>query len=337
MRYVALGVGLFAALTLIACSREPLSTELSAVPQASEEPIPLPDPGEPLEDLCPSCAGIFTGYSEDDCYLNPERWDVDADGVFDACENGHAQHFAPMFVFARDCNWDNSLGRMGGEYFYAVERKSKFSSRTERWEDVMRFAYLPAYYRDCGSADDLGIDDPHSGDSEFVIIDIYFDGGSNHWLTDAIFLSAHCPSGDCKWYVPLSFRWVDDEALGAPIVWVSQHKHANYPSRAKCNSGAVFGFDTCAANSFYVRFPAAYTQQNIGSWHHPNRDCAGPFSSSPLADAGAVECMWSWEPQVFPALPPLQRFNGWQDNIWGEPPPPYGQILQQYVGINPPR
>src|SRR5688500_17774773 len=67
--------------------------------------------------------------------------DSDEDDISDACEIAFAQAFAPDFVAAKSaCNWDDSVenGRLGGGYFFAVQRVD--SSTT-------RIAYLPAFYQ----------------------------------------------------------------------------------------------------------------------------------------------------------------------------------------------
>jgi hypothetical protein len=225
---------------------------------------------------------------------------------------------------------------MGGEYYYAVE--ARVDDQHVPWRWVLQVAYLMAYYWDCGSGTSTPydwFDNPHTGDSEFAIIDVSYDTVSHHWRTEDVFLSAHCGSsiagGNCKWWSPPDFAfWVDQRVLGAPYVWVSMGKHGNYPTEGVCE-GAVFGLEHCEYGAAH-RFPVAYVQQNIGSRAHPFRDCDVPFSASTMADHSLVECMWSYRPNS--DEPPLGRFNGWQLVVTGGlAPTPYGEILWDKAGF----
>lgn len=91
------------------------------------------------QDLCPTCDGLFLGWGNVHCYQTP-FWDPDNDGVDNACENALAAAFAPELIFTVDCDWDYGLNRMGGEYYFAAQIKSKAVGV------VVRIAFLPAYY-----------------------------------------------------------------------------------------------------------------------------------------------------------------------------------------------
>lgn len=309
----------------------------------------------PLSDPDPSAPGIFTGWSESSCFhISRSTEDLDFDGVNDSCERANARAFRPMLVFSsKDCDWDHGLGRMGGEYFYAVQRKEKFDPATNGLKTVLRIAYLPAYYWDCGNASSIepisSFDPSHSGDSEFIIIDLVYDASvwAHHWLTDAVFLSSHCGTSNdekCRWWGPTAFSfWVDDKVLGAPFVWVSLGKHANYPSEKECDDQPA---EECILD-ILQRFPVDLVQQNIGSRAYPfpwleGGDCRGPFSTSSIPDAGETECFWTWEEPSCVANPfgdpvrcntPAQTFRGWQREDEGARPMPYGQILEQFAGF----
>lgn len=232
-------------------------------------------------------------------------------------------------IFTVDCDWDYGIGRMGGEYYFAVERKPSNPGF------VVRIAYLPAYYWDCGvpaqriSLCHLSAScDPHTGDSEFIIVDVRYDPSSNHWVTQTSFLSAHCltsADGDCRWWDRASFQWVDAKRYGAPVVWVAERKHANYYSLGQCQTGGFAGFDTCEFNSAGHRFPIVYTQQNIGSRATPLRDCAPPFWSSQLTNPQAIECMWNTTQR--------SRFDGWQGFSSGAPAQLYGNLLSTFAAF----
>lgn len=178
------------------------------MPEAARRAAPLSGPivlSEicDTEDLCPTCDGLFNGWGDVHCYLTP-FWDPDNDGVDNGCENALAATFAPQMIFTVDCDWDYGIGRMGGEYYFAVERKPSSPGF------LVRIAYLPAYYRDCGvPAQRISLChlfascNPHTGDSEFMIVDVKYEPSSNHWVTQTVFLSAHCltsADGDCRWW-----------------------------------------------------------------------------------------------------------------------------------------
>ncbi len=300
-----------------------------------------------LEDVDPSAAGLFTTWSEEMC-LGPSPYtpgafvDDDLDGVHDYCEAAAAAAFAPTLIFSsHDCSWDNGLGRMGGEYFYAVESKLKTNPSTQEQYQVLRVAYLPAYYWDCGNASSVPLaswfDPVHSGDSELILVDASYDSTSHHWVTDAVFLSAHCGTmfdQFCVWYPPSGVHsWVDARSLGAAYIWVSRNKHANYMTEGQCDTAIVVGgipLEDCEFDT-PMRFPVSYVQQNIGSRVAPFRNCDPPFSSSSMVSPSETECMWSYHPNA--TTGPLGRFNGWQVPETGPRATPYGTLLASHAGL----
>jgi len=273
----------------------------------------------PDEDPNPKTPGIWLyGWDQAACFKT--FWDPDADGVNNACENALAVAFAPALIMAHDCDWDYTPGldRMGGEYYFAVQQSPG------QVYGQLRIAYLPAYYLDCGVRHDflsgctaiggLGIGwcEGHSGDSEFILVDVSYDVLSSHWVTDHVFLSAHCGEPvtgyNCQWYSTASFQWRDGHRQGAPKVWVAEGKHSDYRTQDMCNSGAL-GMDECSYNTAEQVFPIVYGQQNVGSRSVPLRDCGPAFSGSPETSSGGYECTWT---KPFP----YDRFNGWQ---WERP------------------
>lgn len=149
---------------------EPSSFIGQVCPNSSESNC---DMDEPFTDPCPTCDGVFiTSYSPESCYANAGN-DPDSDDLDNACEYNLATAFAPQLIVQRGCNYDYTVSpaRMGGEYFYAVQG---------RQGGGVRIAYLPAYYRDCGAVvspcqyEPFGFCDGHTGDSEFVFIDISY-------------------------------------------------------------------------------------------------------------------------------------------------------------------
>ena len=220
------------------------------------------------------------------------------------CAFQFASRFAPVLaVRSAGCNWDQTHQRLGGGYFFTAQRV----------DSIVRIAYLPAYFRDCGwqgvkcwlPAVDCA---PHVGDSEFIVIDLIGDSAST-WRVAAIFLSAHCfgrHDSKCRWYRGADldrFTWHD----ATVEVWVAEGRHANYPSRKACDKG-IYSIDTCDRHDARYRFPIAQ-DRNIGTRDRPAR-VAGCYSGGDIAstwvDREAVECFWRPGP-----------FRGWRTNVPG--------------------
>lgn len=215
-----------------------------------------------------------------------------------ACRAALAERFAPTLIVAPGgCNWDTSTRRLGGGYFFAVERL----------DTVVRIAYLPAYFMDCGWRGPKcwlpGVDcSPHAGDSEFIAVDVFADS-VNGWRVVGVFLSAHCfgrSSSNCRWYRGkelATFGWQGS----SPEVWVADGRNANYPSRTACDRGH-HNIDTCDRNTARYRIPID-SARDIGSRSSPARDggCyAGSELATPVGEPRAVECFWRDQP-----------FRGW--------------------------
>ncbi len=236
----------------------------------------------------PAAEGLLVpGWNPFRCFDAPARskWDPDGDTMDNACEDALAAAFAPGLWVAGDCNYDPGVGRQGGEYYYGVQPYAPLQAR-------VRLVYLPAYYWDCGSPTEGGqpLGDGHDGDSEFFIVDVQFNDTTRHWVTQQIFLSAHCgtpTSQRCMWYpdpttttvtptgTAQPFSWVDGKVRGAPVIWVAEGKHSNYSTREDCDAGGLAGSDTCDQNDRFYRFPVRFTQQNIWSRAIPQQACVG--------------------------------------------------------------
>jgi hypothetical protein len=120
-------------------------------------------------------------------------------------------------------------------------------------------------------------------------------------------------------------EWDGQQERGAPVVYVSEGRQANYASRVKCGRGH-FLLDTCGKNSTRYRFPIVRAAQNIGSRSSPLGSREGCVDarhagwSSTMPKAGAIECLWSARSQ----------FHGWQDST-GPGATPYGRYLVEVV------
>ena len=231
-----------------------------------------------------------------------ESVDSDRDGLSDSCELALARAFSPSLVVrSGGCNWSAENTRLAGGYYFAVQPV----------DSLVRIAYLPAYFRDCGWA---GIKcwlpwldcSPHNGDSEFIVVETRRDALTSHWNASRVFLSAHCfgrSTGSCRWYnsSERGLEW----SGSSPVIWVAEGRNANYPSRERCDEGH-HSVDTCDHNDTRYPFPVD-PARNLGSRAFP-MTVDGCVTGAELraigVDASSVECMWRAK------LP----FRGWQSD-----------------------
>ena len=269
------------------------------------------------------------GHTVEECAANAGLPDHDGDGLSDLCEAALARSFAPeLLADPEDCALPRDGTRpLAGGYFYAV-------SPLGRSGEVVRIAFMPAYYRDCGWRGmqrllRVGRGNAHAGDSELIVLEVRRDDAAQ-WRTVAVFLSAHCfgrSDGRCRWFrgrdLDDEFTWVAGRG-GAPQVWVARDKHANYPSR--CESGH-WHQERCARSPARYRFPIERPEQNIGSRALPQfgREACVRAEQLPLrlpgSVAGTTECLWSRE----------GPFRGWQHGPGAATP--YGLVLQRLAGL----
>jgi hypothetical protein len=259
--------------------------------------------------------GVNIGADWNTCINPPAGDDDDEDQVSNECEQALAAGFAPgLQVSSVDGIWEPGRQLLGGEYYFAVR-----SYTSQSGQDRMRIAYLPAYYKDMG---DIATGaSSHDGDSEFIIIDVTYI--AQRWYFLQAFLSAHCGADngvDCQWwgasYWDSDGRWVNSH-LGAPVIWVSEDKHANYYSLGKCRTGS-YGFDYCNANDTFTRFPVT-PGFNIGDIKHPLVGFVEGRRGSPYPSPGATESMWDQS----------RQFYGWQATRRGGSLA-YGEILWNF-------
>ena len=235
-----------------------------------------------------------------DCAVT-ESIDLDRDGLSDACELALARAFSPVLVVRSDgCNWSADNARLAGAYYFAVQPV----------DSLVRIAYLPAYFRDCGWS---GIKcwlpwldcSPHNGDSEFIVVETRRDAATSHWSASRVFLSAHCfgrSSASCRWYNASElggFEW----SGSSPVIWVAEGRNANYPSRQRCDEGH-HSIDTCDHNDTRYPYPID-PARNLGSRSFPmavDGCVTGAELRTAGVDAKSVECMWRAN----------TLFRGWQ-------------------------
>ena len=149
----------------------------------------------PTTDPAPNSPGIWVGANVglSRCYsvTGAGITDADADSFDDWCEQWIAYDFRPLL---RTNHYDCDLR---GEPAWAV----KYFPST----GIIRVGYFLSYYRDCGNDYALPCltshpGSPsckgHEGDSEFIIVDLRYVGGTDHYVLDRAFLSAHFDAED---------------------------------------------------------------------------------------------------------------------------------------------
>jgi hypothetical protein len=253
----------------------------------------------------------------------PVAADSDADGLGDLCELELARTFAPVLsVRLAGCNIDDEADppRLGGGYFFAVQPGAA---------GAVRIAYMPAYFEDCGWRGakcliPLVNCAPHPGDSELIVVEAAAADQTGEWHATAVFLSAHCfgrSMGSCRWYRGRELARLEWSGA-APVVWVAEGRHANYPSRRACDRGHGF-IDTCDRHETRYAFPIR-SDGNIGSRSFPAEPggchAAESLGSSRVAP-GAVECLWRSD----------APFRGWQAR--GPGVTSYERYLREIVGF----
>jgi hypothetical protein len=300
-----------------------------------------------ITDPNPSAPGYFGGtlYAPAACFSATGAGinDADYDGMSDFCEQRLAALFAPAFATAPasyDCD-------RGMEPYWSAKY---FPARG----NVVRIAYLFSYYRDCGSSGTIlsalgsfigtvftfnGLfpdyslgpipissadqTESHSGDSEFLIVDLRWDAASMHWYLSRAFLSAHFgTAADGSRSVSTSGISYPTKYGGYPLVWVAANKHANYPSRSTCNAGrGPLGtiHDNCDSNSpIYGSRMYFSGYRNVGSAQQSLIGAQGCVTSQnqPLFKPG-TECFWK----------PGDYFDGWLQYPYGTRATPYYSLL----------
>ena len=292
------------ACSLIACSetrdtpQEPsfgdvgAQCELGCIPpDEGDDDAPLPGPG------------IFLGVGVTDktCFIGPMN-DIDQDGLSDFCEKNLAAAFAPQLALTKGT--DN------------IGREPKFAIRRIPGTFKARVMYLLSYYIDRGPATNLcgtnlssnlpvaewrAACEGHDGDSEWIVLDVWYNTATKRWLLDNALLSAHTgfnkhPRGTSLY--PTIFTYPAEKG-GHPRVYVAYQKHANYATDALCDKGSILGTDTCQADLFQ-RIPGG-DNVNIQSRavHRYDQDC-WPSSSPIYSTYGIKECYWT-----------VDKFIGW--------------------------
>jgi len=236
-RFSWLVLGALTAFTA-ACSDAPLVPHRAALVPHSFKDV----------DLAPMAPGYFLqGASPAECYYeSTPGTDADLDFINDNCEYELAYAFRPFLWYSagEECS--------DGHPMWAVHRFVN---------DIIRIAYMPAYFLDCG---DFG----HDGDSEFIMVEVAYDYATHHWKYNYGWLSAHYTAtvggvntDNSEWIGPTDVTY-SDRQLGAPVIYVSANKHANYKNASQCNADLNL-LDHCD-NGFFTRLPL-FSDRNVGS------------------------------------------------------------------------
>lgn len=262
------------------------------IPLAMVDECP-PDPSLECNAGSPRPMGVSipSGMSYGDCY-RPGQFDTttdrDQDGVHDVCESELAIAFRPQMKFdAFDCE---------------TRRQPHFAVRQRDHPDfgpVIYIFYAISYLHDCGP---LG----HNGDSEWIILEVgpSVDPSHGPWSLKYGTLSAHwkAPNDNTAGYEARDLEDAENSpGFGAPRIWASKGKHANYRTRVVCNTSGFWNTDSCDAPSpyyFTLVFEAGQNlgrreAQFIGSFDNRIPDYTN-FSSNTeiLWEEGIVFCGW---------------------------------------------
>jgi hypothetical protein len=156
----------------------------------------------------------------------------------------------------------------------------------------VRAMYLLSLYFDDGAygcALGLVLCGGHYGDSEYIVLDLYF-GTSGHWVLDQAIYSVHGVYNIYpRFFAAYPSMNFPDRKGGYPKAFVALRKHALYRSDTECDDGEL-GLDECRADTFQrIVTPDS---RDIGSRarHTAAQDCA---RSVVFTSSTAVECYWT--------------------------------------------
>lgn len=245
----------------------------------------------------PEAPGLYlgSGVTPDLC-VGGGQSDNDGDGLSTFCENSIAAAFAPELRYA----WGDEVGR---EPYWAARPASSSDAHT------VTIAYLISYYLDTGSTA-WGCSLPwaaqecagHNGDSEAIILQVYYDDVSENWVLGRATYSQHLTYGVFKQGMngyPAALTY-PMRAGAYPRSYVAVGKHANYQSVSACNAGALGATDDCnhVDTSERIYVSGGY---NVGSSASRLIDCVPSRDPSYIYyGSGRQECDWS-----------SNEFRGW--------------------------
>jgi hypothetical protein len=288
----------FFALTgaLWSCANDPVR-EADPNIQAAIQPLCKLGCGD--TDPNPNAPGVYlgSGVTADLC-IDGEQTDTDQDLLSDFCEFNLGAAFAPELWYASNDD---------------IGRESHWVAMPVSGYPVVRIAYLLSYYQDNGTSSPLcnnsfgdGPCAGHYGDSEWIALDVRYNGTTHHWVLIDAYYSQHesmatYAQGTDDYPMQLTYP---SHPGAYPRSWVAFGKHANYGSQSECDSGGALGYDSCSLANSAVQVSAG-GNLNLGSRsvHTTGQDCM--ISSNPiLAPYGYIECYWT-----------NRRFGGWSGSL----------------------
>lgn len=295
-------------------AQEPTAPEpAQTTSKLNEIVIPLCQVGCLDVDPFPNAPGYFlgSGVTPSLCFYG-DYTDGDQDGLGDFCEKKLAAAFAPQLYYY---NFDN------------VAREPRWAARIMSGDVLI--AYLLSYYRDEGSTNTSHCQLPfispecagHNGDSEYIMLRVYYTEATQHWVLGVAQYSQHTGwatylGGTNPYPTQLYYP---DRPGGYPRSYVAQGKHANYASISECNSGGGGGTDYCGDVNTAARVSGG-EWLNIGSRQYPFIDCVATSNTMhPQYGNGRLECYWT-----------NQSFFGWYSSAQGDPPTSYSTHLANF-------
>lgn len=229
--------------------------------------------------------GYDTGFSLSMCQnLQVTGQDIDGDQLDDECEYQIASRFSPDLKFSggdsdtsKESYWSAHVKYVCTTFF--TPDAINFECIEQMW--VIRVMYLLGYHRDS----------QHDGDSEFLVLDVAYVDSEDLWRLARVFMSAHYDSSADKsrWWYHNELHW-PDRVMGFPRVWVSEGKHANYPTHGHCEEGGFGTLDTCDEDWNWTARVEVRPQDNIGELN--NQLITQVTSKISTFIYPGVECFW---------------------------------------------
>jgi hypothetical protein len=271
----------------VRCALGAASVLLFACDDGPTDPTsPSTEPAGIGTDPAPSSPGIFLGNAvSGTACTDGSRADADRDGLASVCENALAAAFAPQLAY--------SAGDRTG-------REPRWAARPLSGGKV-RIAYLLALHFDdgvYGCSFGIILCGGHYGDSETIVLDVYYNEKTRHWVLHLAVYSAH---GVYNVYPRILSAYPSmnypDRKGGYPNAFLALRKHALYRSDTECDDGEL-GLDECKADT--EQRLAAGRALNIGSRqrHTAGQDCV---RSTVFTSSTVTECFWT-----------VRDFGGWQ-------------------------
>jgi hypothetical protein len=228
----------------------------SIAPEVEARVTPMCQLGCQETDPFPAAPGVFltSVVTPDNCFYGGYT-DLDQDDLGDLCEERLVTAFAPELAYGTN-------DQVGREPYWAAQSIERVGG------PQARLMYLLSYHVDLGvevllCRQNLTPDwvcEGHYGDSEYIVLDVYYDDATQHWVLGTAYYSAH---GTPNTYDrgthshPPALTYPDNGGA-YPRAYVSYGKHANYASISECNAGGFLGLDQCLGPWSYARVPTAY-------------------------------------------------------------------------------